>query len=92
MPIPQHGFGPTTIAEVHNSDELKQVLVDPWLESETIIIKPNWVSGEKENFTDSKTLRMFLESLDSRFVVTESLHIGRSWDNPHGRRKSQHLI
>ncbi|MFX0202850.1 MAG: DUF362 domain-containing protein, partial [Candidatus Hodarchaeota archaeon] len=40
--------------------------------SETIIIKPNWVTNEPANFTDSKTLRTMLEALDSRIVVTES--------------------
>ena len=77
-PIPHHRFGQTTIAKVGNSDELRHLLVDPWFESETIIIKPNWVSTNPANFTDSQTLRMFLEALDSRVVVTESLHIQRS--------------
>jgi hypothetical protein len=72
VPIPHHRFGQTTIAKVSNSDELKHLLVDPWFESETIIIKPNWVTNEPANFTDSKTLRTMLEALDSRIVVTES--------------------
>ncbi len=72
MSIPHQKFGETTIAKVSNSFELRQLLVDPWFKSETIIIKPNWVSDELANFTDSKTLRMLLEALDSRFVVTES--------------------
>jgi len=78
VPIPHHRFGQTTIAKVSNSDELRQMLVDPWFKSETIVIKPNWVSTEPAGFTDSQTLRMFLEALDSRVVVTECLHIGRS--------------
>ena len=44
MPITRNIFGSTTIAKVDNSDELRQVLIDPWLDSETIIVKPNWVS------------------------------------------------
>ncbi|MHA1303053.1 MAG: DUF362 domain-containing protein [Candidatus Heimdallarchaeaceae archaeon] len=67
-----------------DSDELKQLLVDPWLKSETIIIKPNWVSTELANFTDVKTLRMLLEALDSHFVVTES-HIHNLIHAPEGR-------
>jgi hypothetical protein len=73
MTIPHYKFGQITIAKVSNSDELKQILIDPWLESETIIIKPNWC-----NFTipaisiDSKALRMILEVINSRIVVTES--------------------
>ncbi|KKM14777.1 hypothetical protein LCGC14_1702700 [marine sediment metagenome] len=72
MSIPYHKFGQTTIAKVSNSDELKQILIDPWLESETIIIKPNWGSNLPAAFNDSKTLRMILEVLDSNIVVTES--------------------
>ena len=72
MSIPYHKFGQITIAKVSNSDELKQILIDPWLESETIIIKPNWVSTAPAAFIDSKTLRMILEALDSHIVVTES--------------------
>ena len=72
MSIPYHKFGQITIAKVSNSDELKQLLIDPWLKSETIIIKPNWVSAAPAAFIDSKTLRMLLEALDSHIVVTES--------------------
>ena len=78
MSIPHYRFGQTTIAKIRNSDELRQILVDPWLESETIIIKPNWVSREPADFTDSKTLRTILEALDSRIVITESHQINRS--------------
>jgi len=78
MPVLHHRFGKTTIAKVSDSDELRQMLVDPWLESETIIIKPNWVSNEPASFTDSETLRMLLEALDSHITVTESHMIGRS--------------
>ncbi|KKL95592.1 hypothetical protein LCGC14_1853030 [marine sediment metagenome] len=72
MSIPYHKFGQITIAKVSNSDELKQIMVDPWLKSETIIIKPNWVSAAPAAFIDSKTMRMMLEALDSHIVVTES--------------------
>jgi hypothetical protein len=51
------------------------MLVDPWLESETIIIKPNWVTNEPADFTDSEALRALFDALDSRIVVTESLNI-----------------
>jgi len=72
MPILHHRFGQTTIAKVSDSAELRQILVDPWFKSETIIIKPNWVSDEPADFTDSKSLRIILEALDSHVVVTES--------------------
>jgi uncharacterized protein (DUF362 family) len=78
MSILHHRFGQTTIAKVSDSNELRQILVDPWLESETIIIKPNWVSSEPADFTDSETLRMMLEALDSHIVITESHQINRS--------------
>jgi uncharacterized protein (DUF362 family) len=77
MPIPHHKFGQTTIAKVSDSSELKQILVDPWLDSETIIVKPNWVSNEPADFTDAETLRMLFEALDSRIVVTESHNVLR---------------
>jgi len=82
VPIIRHRFGQTTIAKVSDSDELMQILVDPWFESETIIIKPNWVSSEPAAFTDSETLRTMLEALDSNIVVTESLNILRSLKFP----------
>ena len=72
MSIPNHKFGQITVAKVNNSDELKQILTDPWLESETIIIKPNWGSNQPAQFNDSKTIRMILETFDSHIVVTES--------------------
>ena len=52
MSVLRHQFGETTIAKVSNPGELRQLLVDPWFESETIIIKPNWVSNESADFTD----------------------------------------
>ncbi len=78
MPALHHRFDQTTIAKVSDSNELKQMLVDPWLESETIIIKPNWVSTELGGYTEVDTLRMMFEALDSKIVIAESLHIGRS--------------
>jgi len=77
MPVLQHRFGQTTIAKVSDSNEVRRILVDPWLQSETIIIKPNWVTSEPAQFTDSQTLRMLLEALDSNIVVSESHMIAR---------------
>ncbi|MFQ5833930.1 MAG: hypothetical protein ACE5H4_14585 [Candidatus Thorarchaeota archaeon] len=78
MPIPHHRFGQTTIARVNGSDELKQIMIDPMLGSETVIIKPNWVSSESAAFTDADSLRTILETLDSRIVITESHMIARA--------------
>ena len=72
MTISQHTFGKTTIAKLSDSFKLSKILIDPWFESETIIIKPNWVSTMPGHFTDSKSLRLLLEALDSKCVVTET--------------------
>jgi len=78
MDIPQHKFGPITFAKIHDSDQLKQILVDPWLKSDTIVIKPNWVSTDPGDFTDADSLKMLLETLNSRIIVTESYCLLRS--------------
>ncbi len=73
-------FGGTTFAKVADSGDLKEALDDPWMESETVIVKPNWVCVEPGGFTDAKIMRTLFEALDSRIVVTESLHLGRSFN------------
>lgn len=78
MYIPHYRFGSTTIAKVNDSDELKQLLIDPWFDSETIIIKPNWVSTDPAEFTDAETLRILFEALNARIIVTESYSLLRS--------------
>ena len=78
MSVPHHKFGPTTIAKLSNPNEISQILDDPWLKNQTIIIKPNWVSTDPADFTDADTLRVLLEALDSHVIVTESYMLGRS--------------
>ena len=78
MDIPHYQFGPTTVAKVKDSGELKQLLIDPWFDSENIIIKPNWVSTDPGEFTDAETLRILFEALDARIIVTESYSLLRS--------------
>ena len=78
MPVLSHRFGQTTIAKLSVPHELKQLLVDPWLQSETIIIKPNFVATDPGYATDSEALRALLEALDSHIVVTESHMVPRS--------------
>jgi hypothetical protein len=63
---------------VKGSSELKQIVKDPLLESETVIIKPNWVTNERAAYTDANSFRTILECLDSRIVVTESHMIART--------------
>jgi len=78
MPVLSHRFSQTTIAKLTDPHELKQLLVDPWLQSETIIIKPNFVATDPGYATDPEALRALLEALDSRIVVTESHMVPRS--------------
>ena len=71
-------FGSATVARVRSSADLKNLLKDPLLRAETVIIKPNWVGIDREyGFTESGDLRMLLEGLDSNIVVTESYNLGR---------------
>jgi hypothetical protein len=76
----RHRFGRTTFAKVTNSKDLKEALDDPWMESETVVIKPNWVDVEPGGFIDAEIMRTLFEVLDSRIVVTESLHLGRAFN------------
>ncbi len=78
MPIPHHQFGSTTIAKVKDSNELRQMLVDPLFESPCIVIKPNWVSTDRAEFSDVESMRILFEALDSRITVTESYSLLRS--------------
>lgn len=71
-------YGPSTIARVQDSADLKGLLDDPWLASENIIVKLNWVGTELATFTDCQTLRFLFEALDAKVVVTEAYQIGRS--------------
>ena len=71
MNIPHHKLGTTTITKVIDSGELKQMLIDPWLDSETIIIKPNWVSTDPGEFTDSETLRILFKALKGQISVMD---------------------
>ena len=78
MSVLQHKFGPTTVAKLNIPNEVSQLLDDPWLKNQTIIIKPNWVSTDPTDFTDADTLRVLLEALDCPVVVTESYCLARS--------------
>lgn len=80
-------FGSVTVARVRSSADLKRLLKDPWLKTDTIIVKPNWVGKDLATFTDSVTLRMLLEALDGRIIITEGYQIGRSTDDQDGGMK-----
>ena len=78
MTVLSHRFGETTVAKLSDPNELKKVLVDPWLEAETVVVKPNFVSTDPGYATDPEALRALLEALDSRVVVTEAHMVPRS--------------
>ena len=85
MAFPVHRFGPTTVGKLSDPGQIRQLLNDDLLQSQTVIIKPNWVSADPGDFTDADTLRVLLEALDSRVVVTESYMLARSLNiHPHG--------
>ena len=71
-------YGPATIAKIEDLAEFRQLLVDPLLNAETVVIKPNWVSTEAADFTDAQTLRAVIEAIDSRIVIVESYMLLRS--------------
>ena len=71
-------FGQNTLAKLSDPHELKQLLSDPWLKSDTVIIKPNFVASVPGAATDPRSLRVLLEALDSRVIVTESHSVARS--------------
>ncbi|MFB0504664.1 MAG: DUF362 domain-containing protein [Candidatus Bathyarchaeia archaeon] len=70
-------FGPVTVARAERSDDVKRLLEDPWLKADVFIVKPNWFSPHPGNFTDAETLRILLEALDGRIIVTESYTLER---------------
>jgi len=71
-------FGSVTVARARSSADLRSLLDDPWLKADTIVIKPNWVGIDRSyGFTECEALRMLLEALDGRIVITESYSLGR---------------
>jgi len=73
-----HRFGPTTVAKLGDPHELKQLLSNPWLKSENVIVKPNLVASVPGAATHPQALRVLLEALDSHILVTESHSVARS--------------
>lgn len=71
-------YGPLSFVNISDKKDLKQLFDDPWLQTDTIIIKPNWVTTEPGGFTSRNTLKTMIEALDSHIIVTESFCIGRS--------------
>jgi len=85
MSIQKFISGSTTLAKIGSSNDLKNLFPESLLNSETIIIKPNWVSTDPADFTDASTLEMLFRALDSRIVIIESYILARSLNlSPHG--------
>ena len=70
-------FGSVTVGRARGLDDLRQLLSDPWFDSEVYIIKPSWYSPHPANFTDAETLDILLDALDGRVVVTEAYSTDR---------------
>jgi hypothetical protein len=51
--------------------ELRSLLPDYILDSETLIVKPNWFSPHPANFTDAHALGLLIEALDGKIIVIE---------------------
>jgi hypothetical protein len=62
---------------VRGAADLRHLLPNDILDSETLIVKPNWFSWHPGNFTDSETLRFLLEALDARVVIIEGYTLER---------------
>ncbi len=64
-------FGDVTLARVTGPAELRSLLPDYILDSETLVVKPNWFSPHPASFTDAHALGLLLEALDGKFIVIE---------------------
>ena len=73
-------FGTTTIAKVNRAMELKQLLPESVVNSDTVIVKPNWISTDPGEFTDADSMRLLFEALESRIIVVESYCLTRSFN------------
>ena len=70
-------FGPVVVDRIRSSADLRRLLPHILLESDIFIVKPTWYSPHLGNFTDAETLRLLIEALDGRVVVTESYTLDR---------------
>ena len=70
-------FGPISVGKISNSLDLKVLLTDPLMKTDVFIVKPSWYSPHPANFTDADTLRILLEALEGRLIVTESYSLDR---------------
>ncbi|MDH5703837.1 MAG: DUF362 domain-containing protein [Aigarchaeota archaeon] len=77
MPHSTWQLGSVTVGRVRNSADMRRLLKDPSLSADVFIVKPNWYSPHPANFTDADALRMLLEGLDGRIVVTEAYSLER---------------
>lgn len=77
-------FGLVTLTRIRNLADMRRFLKGLHLKNNPVIIKPNWVFQKIGGFTDCETLRMLLEALDGKVIVTEGYQIARVTDE-HNR-------
>ena len=70
-------FGSCTVAKVGGPEELGAVLPEAVHDSETVIVKPNFVDRAPGTYTDPESLRMLFTALESRIVVVEGHQLVR---------------
>jgi hypothetical protein len=75
-------IGKTSIAKASSIADYKQILKDPILKSDPIIVKPNWVLSEEGSFTTANSLRCLFEVVPGKIIVTESYQTARVCDDP----------
>ena len=63
-------IGSTKLAHIKTSKELKS-MIDGQINSETVLVKPNFVDRAQGTHTDPESLRMLFEALDSKIIVIE---------------------
>jgi len=64
-------FGSCTVEKVSDPEELGAVLPEAVHDSETVIVKPNFVDRAPGEYTDPELLRILFTALESRIVVVE---------------------
>ncbi|MGD2200903.1 MAG: DUF362 domain-containing protein [Candidatus Bathyarchaeota archaeon] len=65
-------FGEVTLAKVRGPSDLRELLPEEIVSSETVIVKPNWFSPHQANYTTAEVLGMLLDALEGRVIVTEA--------------------
>jgi uncharacterized protein (DUF362 family) len=73
-------YGYVTVTRIQDSSELKETLSRSLETTKTVLVKPNWYSPHRANFTEASSLKLLFEAVDAEFIVIE----GHSWDRNNG--------